>query len=298
MKTTLEQWRAFQAVVEYGGYAQAAERLHRSQSSISYLVGKLQEQLGVVLLEVQGRKAELTEAGRVLLEYAQSLLSEANGIETLAQRIGEGWETTLKLVVDAAFPTQALVETMHQFNGRAPATRVQLTEVVLSGAEDAVLEQQADIAISAHVPVGRLGQKLCDIEFVAVARFDHPLHQLGRMLTEHDLKSHLHVVVRDSGMKQPRNEGWLGSSHRWTVSGFPASRAMVVGGLAFAWLPTHIVQPDLDAGVLVPLALGPYQRRFGALFLIYGNPDRIGPATALLAQLLQETVRARCPVLQ
>ena len=41
-KTTLDQWRALQAVVDFGGYAQAAEQLFRSQSTISYTVAKLQ----------------------------------------------------------------------------------------------------------------------------------------------------------------------------------------------------------------------------------------------------------------
>ena len=54
MKTTLEQWRMFRAVVEHGGYAQAADAIYKSQSTISYGVHKLQEQLGVQLLEVEG----------------------------------------------------------------------------------------------------------------------------------------------------------------------------------------------------------------------------------------------------
>ena len=59
--TSLEQWKAFQAVIDYGGFAQAAAALHRSQSAISYSVNRLQEQLGVRLLEISGRKAQLTE---------------------------------------------------------------------------------------------------------------------------------------------------------------------------------------------------------------------------------------------
>ena len=51
-KSTLEQWRIFQAVVEFGGYAQAAERLNKSQSSLNHAVAKLQQTLGVALLEV------------------------------------------------------------------------------------------------------------------------------------------------------------------------------------------------------------------------------------------------------
>ena len=61
---TIEQWRVFQAIIEQGGYAQAAAYLHRSQSAISYSMSKLQEQLGVPLVKVEGRKAVLTEQGQ------------------------------------------------------------------------------------------------------------------------------------------------------------------------------------------------------------------------------------------
>ena len=75
-KTTLEQWRVLQAIVEYGGFAQAAERLNRSQSAVSYAVARLQERAGVDLLVIDGRKAQLTDAGRSLLAEAVPLVDE------------------------------------------------------------------------------------------------------------------------------------------------------------------------------------------------------------------------------
>ena len=62
-RVTLEQWRTLQAIVDSGGYAQAAEHLHRSQSSISYAMQRLESHLGIKILKLNGRKAELTEAG-------------------------------------------------------------------------------------------------------------------------------------------------------------------------------------------------------------------------------------------
>ena len=63
-RVTLDQWRTLQAVVDHGGFAQAAEALHRSQSSVSYTVARMQEQLGVPLLRIDGRKAVLTDQDR------------------------------------------------------------------------------------------------------------------------------------------------------------------------------------------------------------------------------------------
>ena len=64
-KTTLEQWRILQAVVDHGGYAKAADYLNKSQSSLNHAVTKLQNLLDVQLLEVKGRKAFLTPAGEL-----------------------------------------------------------------------------------------------------------------------------------------------------------------------------------------------------------------------------------------
>jgi len=58
-RVSLEQWRTLQAVIDCGGYAQAAVQLHRSQSSVSYAVKRLQQQLGISLMHIEGRKAVL-----------------------------------------------------------------------------------------------------------------------------------------------------------------------------------------------------------------------------------------------
>ena len=95
-RVTLDQWRTLQAVVDNGGFAQAAEALHRSQSSVSYTVARMQEQLGVPLLRIEGRKAVLTEAGAVLLRRSRHLLKQASQIEDLAHQLELGWEAEIK----------------------------------------------------------------------------------------------------------------------------------------------------------------------------------------------------------
>ena len=83
---SMDQWRSLNAVIEAGGYAQAAELLHRSQSSVSYQVARLQEQLGIKILKIVGRKAELTEHGKVIYRRSQQLLKEADRLEQLDRR--------------------------------------------------------------------------------------------------------------------------------------------------------------------------------------------------------------------
>lgn len=295
-RTTLEQWRVLQAIVEHGGYAQAAEALHRSQSSVSYMVARLQEQVGVELLSIEGRKARLTEQGKALLASATELLSEAEKLEQFAQSLQQGREVEIRLAVDVAFPTPLLLQALQRFTQRTPQTRVQLAEVVLSGADEALLQHDADIVIGTRVPAGFLGTPLLNIEFLAVAHPAHSLHQLGRNLTVDDLRRHTQIVIRDSGTQHPRDDGWLGATHRWTVSSMETSLAMVQAGLGYAWLPRHLTARHIEADGLWALPLEQGHVRLVPLFLMFGRTGHLGPATRELAGMLQELTAARPPI--
>ena len=147
-RVTLDQWRTLQAVVDHGGFAQAAEVLHRSQSSVSYTVARMQDQLGVPLLRIDGRKAVLTEAGGVLLRRSRQLVKQASQLEDLAHHMEQGWEAEVRLVVDAAYPNARLVRALTAFMPQSRGCRVRLREEVLSGVEEVLLEGVADLAIS------------------------------------------------------------------------------------------------------------------------------------------------------
>ncbi len=249
-KTTLEQWAVLASVVDTGGFAQAAQVLNRSQSAVSYAVARLQESLGVSLLVVEGRKSVLTPHGRTLLGRARALVKDLDTLEQLARSLKQGWEAELTLVVDTAFPRSRLLGIVAELQHSCPGTQIQLADVVLSGAEDAVTAGAADLVITSRVPQGFLGDWLLDVNFVAVARPDHPLFQLQRELTTDDLVRHVQAVVRDSGTADPRDEGWLGAAHRFTVSSKDASLATLLAGLAYAWLPEHVLTDALRSGAL------------------------------------------------
>jgi DNA-binding transcriptional LysR family regulator len=289
-KISLDQWRAFHAVVTCGGYAQAAKMLNRSQSSVSYNVQQLQNQLGLELLKIQGRKAELTGIGRNLLSRAQHLLQQAQDIETFAASVEQGWEAEIRLVVDTAFPSSILMRSLKKFSLLCPNTRVQLTEVVLSGAEDALNEHQAELVIGSTVPAGHLQDSLLELEFLAVAHPDHQLHQLDRVLTESDLSQQTQVVIRDSGKLAPQDIGWLNAENRWSVSSIEKAINAISAGLGFGWLPERSIQQQLNSHQLKALNLRNGSVYSAQLYLIYGNKENPGPGTEQLATIIRDEV--------
>src|SRR5258708_23699036 len=153
-RITLEQWRALQAVVEEAGYARAAERLHKSQSTVTYAVQQIQKLLDVQVFEIRGRKAVLTDAGQVLYRRARTLLDEAAQLERGAAEMARDWQPEIRIAVEHIFPTWVLLEALAEFAVDRPDTRIELFETVMSGTDELLAEGKVDIAIGGRPPGG------------------------------------------------------------------------------------------------------------------------------------------------
>jgi len=290
-RVTLEQWRMLLAVVEHGGFMQAAEVIHKSQSSIHAAVSKLQSQLGLDLLVVEGRRVRLTEAGQIMVRRAQALLASANDIEAMAHSVASGCEALVRVAVDLVFPQELLFDVLQQFSVQFPHTRIELEETVLSGAAELLVANDVDIAITGRIPPGMLAEPLLDVEFVAVAAPMHPLHQLEREIDESDLRNHRQSVLRDSARRERMDSGWLQAEQRWTVSHISTSIEIVRRGLAFAWLARSRIESLLASGELKPLPLHAGVTRRATLYLCEASPGT-GRAGQALKQLLLQSVQA------
>ncbi len=293
-KISLEQWLAFKTVVDEGNFAKAAERLNKSQSSISYAIGRLNEQLPGRALEIVGRKAQLTPLGTALYRYAEQLVKQAVATEQAARYLAGGCETTLTLVVDALVPMQQVFCALQQVSEFSPMTRVKLLETSLSGTEEAVLQLGCDVALMTHVPPGFLADPLATVRMIAVAAASHPLSRLDS-ISEAELKIHRQIVLRDSGTRREQNAGWLGAEQRWTVSHFASSIDAVRSGLGFAFVPHHRVEHLLASGELKHLPLDIGNERFVPLSLVITGPDHVGPVATKLAQAIKAQFRREAP---
>jgi len=293
-KITLDQWSALQQVVETGSFANAADRLHRSQSTVSYAVRQVERLAGVRVFALQGRKAVLTPAGEALYRQGKRLVEQARRVERLAADLAAGWESEIVLAVEVIFPTWLLLECLGQFAKERPQTRIELVESVLGGTEEALLQRRVDFAIGPSIPQGFLGERLMPVRFLAAAHPDHPLHHMGRTLTMSDLVQHRHLLVRETGTERSR-EPTLVADERWTVSNIATSIRAACMGLGFAWFPEENIREELRTGSLRPLPLQQGAERFGILHLIFADPEAVRPGASRLAQIIRTTIKERCP---
>jgi len=292
-KISLEQWSALVSVVESGSYASAAERLHKSQSTLTYAVQKIERLLGLKVFELRGRKAVLTTAGEVLYRRGKGLIDEAARVEHAAGDLAKGWEAEIRLAVEILFPTWLLLKCMGELAAERPEARIELHESVLGGTDELLAARSVDFAIASHVPPGFTGDALMPIRAICVAAPSHPLHRVGRLLTLEDLRRHRHIVIRDSGAQRTRSAGWLNET-RWTVTNKATSIHAVTQGHGYAWFAEENIAAELERGALKPLALREGAEKRGTLYLVFADPEATGPGALKLAALIRAAVQREC----
>jgi DNA-binding transcriptional LysR family regulator len=296
-KTTLEQWRILQAVVDHGGYARAGIALNKSQSSLNHAVAKLQDILGVQLLQVVGRKAKLTEAGEVMLRRSRDLSQHAQSLEQLAVNINQDWEPEITLAVDLAYPREQLLPVLAEFLPNSRGSRLTIIDTVLTGSDEAITGKKADLVIAMNIPKGFLGEALCHVEFVLVCHPKHPLAGNVHAISASALAQHLQLVIKDSANHPIEASGWLKSENRWTVSQFDTAISLLEQNIGFCWLPLHKVCDLLGNGTLVNIRIeGSTFKQFSA-FLVCPELEHKGPGTQLLSQLILQHRQIDLPLL-
>jgi len=253
MNTTLDEWEILRAVVQLGGFAPAAEQLHRSQSTISYAIARLQERLGIKLLELKGRKSHLTELGRVLLTDAEPHLAGFHQLEQRARSLASGGESEIRLSVDSIFPNERLFAALFEFSRRFPYVRSILRQATFLSADSEFLAKHAHLCVSGLPSLEYYVKPILRIRMLAVARVGHPLHSLLQPLSQLDLIQHTIATIEGTAPGVPLRQPRSPAQRFLSVNTIEAAIAAVRSGLCFGWLPIHRIQPYLDSGELLPL---------------------------------------------
>jgi DNA-binding transcriptional LysR family regulator len=144
----LRQLEYFLAVVEEGSFTSAAARLYMGQSSLSASLLGLERELGTELFTRGRRGAELTDAGRALLEPARAAIADAGRARDAVAEVKGLLRGTVRVATVAVPRRVDVVETIRQFQERHPGVQVY---VLHDGAKDLVrlvAEGQVDLAVT------------------------------------------------------------------------------------------------------------------------------------------------------
>ena len=244
LKTTLDQWQTLFEIDRAGSIQAAALQLNKSHTTLIYALRKLEDQLGVSLVRVEGRKAVLSEDGKALLRRASSMLEQARELELISEQLAKGVESEIVVAVDHLCCLERLYGPMATFVAENNTTSIQVIETSLSKTTEMVTQELADVAII-NLPVTNYPAEAFGFTVMEpVVTSSHPLAK-EESLSLNQLSSLSQIVVRDLGsvekLADKKDVGWLKSSQRITVDNFDHAFGAVEQGVGYCRLPKHIV---------------------------------------------------------
>ena len=256
MKTTSEELTVFVQVVENGSFSRAAKQLAMANSAVSRVVKRLEEKLGVNLINRTTRQLRLTEEGSQYFRRVQKILQEMAAAEAEMLAVHEVPQGILR--VDSAMPMvlHLLVPLAAKFNERYP--HIQLSLVSSEGYIN-LIERKVDIALRAGEldDSGLRARHLFDSHFRVVASPEY-LSKHGTPQSTEDLANHQclgfieHTFLNTWAVFDAQGNPYKISPH-FTASSGEILRSLCLSGCGIACLSDFLVDNDIAEGKLIPL---------------------------------------------
>jgi DNA-binding transcriptional LysR family regulator len=256
MKISFDVLQVLDAVDRTGTFAKAAETLHRVPSALTYLVQKLEEDLGVELFDRTNRRAQLTHAGRVVVEEGRRLLRAADDLERKAKRIQQGWESELRVAVDEIIPFDLLWDHVSGFYDLRMDTKLILSKEVLGGSWDALITRRADIVVGAagdppHIP-NLVARSIGSLRHVFVVEPSHPLARMPEPLSLETVSQYRAVAIGDTSRElSPRTIALSPDQEVLTVPTLDAKLTAQLRGIGAGTIPECLAAGAIARGKLV-----------------------------------------------
>jgi LysR family hydrogen peroxide-inducible transcriptional activator len=240
------------AVAEHRHFGRAADASFVSQPTLSTQIKKLEQELGVELVERNPRQILLTPAGEQVVERARAILAEVEDIRGIAKRAQDPESGTIRM---GLFPTLApylLPHVVPMLHRRFPKLELLLveekTEVVLERLRDGRL----DVGVLAlPIPDAQLQQEhLFDEDFVLAVPHDHPLAATRGAVDVSVLAGEDVLLLEEGHCLRDQALSVCHLAGAEERSGFRATsletlRQMVAAGVGVTLLPELAVQPPV-----------------------------------------------------
>ena len=283
--------RVFVRVMDRGNFSIAAKDLGITPSAVSKLVSRLEDRLGVRLLERSTRRLALTPEGETFLLRARRIVADIEEAEAEVARVRGAPRGKLRINSGTAFGLHQLAPALAEFLGRYPEIDLELS--ITDRLVD-LIEEQSDIAVrSGHIPDGPFIQrKLADLQRVICAAPAY-LTRRGTPLTTADLKDHDCIVVAGPGLnrwpfKSRGGVDVVDVRPRVTTDDAEAALRLAIEGAGIVRLSDVIVGGPLRAGELVALLTDVHHVEPFPLAAIYPAGRNRLPRVAVFLEYLQE----------
>ncbi len=259
---TLDQLRILKAIASEGSFKRAADSLYVSQPAVSLQVQHLERQLDVPLFDRGGRRAQLTEAGQLLLSYGDRILSlcqeTCRAIDDL-QNLNGG---TLIIGASQTTGTYLMPQMIGLFRKKYPEVSVQLHVHSTRRTAWSVANGQVDLAIiGGEIPADLLDSleitPYAEDELALILPTSHPLAQVGTLPIEELYKLQFITLDSQSTIRKAIDRVLLDSgvdprqlAIAMELNSIEAIKNAVQAGLGAAFLSVTAIEKELQMGAL------------------------------------------------
>lgn len=293
----LHQLRIFVTVAKRGSFSRAAEELHISQPSASIQVADLERALGVDLFEQAGRQIHLTEAGRVLEDYARRILALTDEARTAVSETAGLRRGHLAVGASPTPGTYLLPRLIAAFQERYPQISVALHIAASTEVGERLMRHELDLGVvggKMHTPALQ-AEPFLDDEIVLVASPAHPLAAAGsaRAIALRDHR----VILPERGSEtraaidEALSDAGQSVAPALEVAGNEAIKEAAAAGLGVALLSRLAVRTEVAAGrlVVIPIPDLVIRRPFSVVYL---KDRRLSQAVRAFVEMLRASVSA------
>ena len=288
---TLQQLRLFEAVARHRSFTRAAEEIHLSQPAVSIQVKRLEENVGMSLFELVGKRITLTEAGRELYTASKDVLGRLAVLDSTIDSLKGEVAGTLR-VTAVTSAKYFLPHLLGAFIRRFPKVEPRLIVANRAGLLERVADNEDDLYVMGHVPDGLDVEEDPFLENIisVVASPDHPLAN-KRKITLKQLTEE-RFLVRESGSGNRKVVEEAFQAHGLTINPYmelgsaEAIKQGVMAGLGISALSLHNLRLEIAAGQIVVLKVEgfPLRRRWN---VVHRTGKPLSPASQSFIEFLQ-----------
>lgn len=292
---SVHQLRLLIAVVENGGFSRAAEALSLSQPAISHQLKALSTAVGLPVLEIIGRRVQLTQVGSQLYDHARRILAEFEAAGAVLDELRGLRRGRIRIAGDTTVAIYVLPDLLGDFRQEHPAVELSLGVANRRGLHDRLVANEVDFIVSGRQwvdpPVPLTARPFLGNELIAIAS---PRHQLAgrKRVTLAELAAEP-FIIREPGSgtrettEEALQEAGLSYNPVMEVASNGAIKRAVARDLGVSILSRYATQLELELGNLVELDIEgfPLRRQW---HLFYPRDRRLGPVEEAFLRFVEE----------
>ncbi len=290
----IDQLKAFIAVVETGSFRSAANKLYKTQPTISAAVQTLEQQFNVQLLSRESYRPTLTNEGQLFFKQAKHTLSQLQQLEKLGHEIAIGSHTELNICLSPICMTVECLSTLQTFTQEHQDIHLNMTSGHLQGVEEQLRLGHCEIAIGPRYGLDDRHDllEIMQVNMVAVISPNIlPLHKTQQPITQKTLHTFPHILIENSASNSKNNEHIhvLPSGRKWYVNDYQVKKSLVLSGMGWARIPLHLVKTELKAKQLILINIENFQSNsYVPIYMIRLRNQAISHQAQLLWQKMAE----------